>query len=119
MSHEAVVGGGPFDAQASGDDQRVERSGGAFQGGAELRGRGALGLQLAGLAGFSAVALLALPAPVVDAGWAPWVLAAGWYAHAAWDFFHHRSGAVVPRAWSEWCGVVDAAGATAVVLLAL
>ncbi|RSS58153.1 hypothetical protein EF912_11640 [Streptomyces sp. WAC07061] len=86
---------------------------------AELRGRGALGLQLAGLAGFGAVALLALPAPVVNAGWAPWVLAAGWYAHAAWDFFHHRSGAVVPRAWSEWCGVVDAAGATAVVLLAL
>ncbi|UQX04588.1 hypothetical protein [Streptomyces sp. RerS4] len=82
----------------------------------ELRSRRTLALQLAGLAGFSTLAAVAL---VVDGSWALWVLAVGWFAHAAWDFVHHRSGAVVPRAWSEWCGVVDAAGATAIVVLAL
>ncbi|MFF5705565.1 hypothetical protein ACFY7H_24205 [Streptomyces sp. NPDC012794] len=82
----------------------------------EFRGRRTLGIQLAGLAGFGALALAVL---AVGDRYALWVLAAGWFAHAAWDLAHHRSGAVVPRVWSEWCGVVDAAGATAIVVLAL
>ncbi|QGV76872.1 hypothetical protein [Streptomyces ficellus] len=82
----------------------------------ELRRPGALLVQLLGLAGFTAVALAAL---AVDdtLGW--YVLAAGWLGHAVWDFVHHRSGRVVPRAWSEWCCVVDACGALALVALAV
>ncbi|CAL9637489.1 hypothetical protein SUDANB96_06279 [Streptomyces sp. enrichment culture] len=80
----------------------------------EFGDRRALAVQLAGLAGFVALAAAALAA---DGELALWVLAGGWCAHAVWDLAHHLSGAVVPRAWSEWCGVVDASGAAAIVLL--
>ncbi|MFE0738378.1 hypothetical protein [Streptomyces sp. NPDC058855] len=86
---------------------------GALRG--ELRRRRTLGVQLLGLAGFTAVALLALS---VSVPLALYVVAAGWLGHAVWDFVHLRSGAVVPRAWAEWCGVVDASGALAMALLA-
>ncbi|MEU9235985.1 hypothetical protein [Streptomyces subrutilus] len=72
-------------------------------------------VQLAGLAVFGALAVLVA---LTDGRFALTLLAAGWFAHAAWDFAHHRSGTVVPQAWSEWCGVVDAAGATAILILA-
>ncbi|MFI8827194.1 hypothetical protein [Streptomyces sp. NPDC053431] len=87
---------------------------GVFRG--ELRRPGALAGQLAGLAGFAAVALLAVAADG-DAGLV--VLAAGWLGHALWDLVHHLRGRVVPRAWSEWCGVFDACGAVALLLAAL
>ncbi|MFI6108095.1 hypothetical protein [Streptomyces sp. NPDC051310] len=81
----------------------------------EFTGRGGLGIQVAGLAGFGAVALAVL---VSDGTAARYVLAAGWLGHAVWDFAHHRSGKVVPRGWSEWCCVVDLLGAVALVVLA-
>ncbi|RSS79763.1 hypothetical protein EF918_16185 [Streptomyces sp. WAC06614] len=81
----------------------------------ELGAPRALAVQVAGLVGFTAVALTALS---VDATLGLRLLAAGWLAHAVWDFTHHRTGRVVPRAWSEWCGVVDLCGALALALLA-
>ncbi|MCP9957141.1 MULTISPECIES: hypothetical protein [Streptomyces] len=86
---------------------------GAFRG--ELRGFRVPAVQFAGLAGFAAVAALALS---LDAASGLRVVAAGWLAHGVWDLVHHRSGRVVPRAWSEWCGVVDVGGALAILILA-
>ncbi|MFC8916869.1 hypothetical protein ACFT5C_13970 [Streptomyces sp. NPDC057116] len=86
---------------------------GALRG--ELRRPGVLPLQLAGLVGFVAVALIAL---AVDDTLGRYVLATGWLAHGVWDFAHHRADRVVPRAWSEWCCVVDAFGAVAIVVMA-
>lgn len=86
---------------------------GALRG--ELRPPRVLVVQLSGLVAFGAVALLALTAGD-RAGY--YVLAAGWFGHAVWDFVHHRTGRVVPRAWSEWCCVVDACGALAMAVLA-
>ncbi|GAA4926788.1 hypothetical protein GCM10023237_55510 [Streptomyces coeruleoprunus] len=86
---------------------------GALRG--ELRRPRVLALQAAGLVAFAAAALAAL---AVDRAAGHYVLAAGWLAHAVWDFFHHRAGRVVPRAWSEWCCVVDLFGAAAIFLLA-
>ncbi|MGW0316427.1 hypothetical protein [Streptomyces flavidovirens] len=74
-----------------------------------------LALQIAGLLGFAAAALIAL---TVDRTTGLYLLAAGWLGHAAWDFAHHRSGRVVPGAWSEWCCVVDACGALSMALMA-
>ncbi|MFF8289661.1 hypothetical protein ACF068_10605 [Streptomyces sp. NPDC016309] len=79
------------------------------------RPSGVLALQLTGLAGFTAVSAAAL---AVDGTLGLYVVAAGWLAHGVWDFAHHRTGRVVPRAWSEWCCVVDVLGAVAIVLLA-
>ncbi|MFE1349657.1 hypothetical protein [Streptomyces sp. NPDC058757] len=80
----------------------------------ELGDRRALTVQAAGLAVFCAWAAAVL---LLDGRTALYVVAAGLFAHALWDLAHHRAGRVVPRAWSEWCGVVDAAGALAIVLL--
>ncbi|MEU2548771.1 hypothetical protein ABZ618_25590 [Streptomyces roseolus] len=80
----------------------------------ELGDRRALTVQTAGLVLFCAWAAVAL---LVDGRAALYVVAAGWFAHALWDLAHHRTGRIVPRAWSEWCGVVDASGALAIVLL--
>ncbi|MEU2390395.1 hypothetical protein [Streptomyces sp. NPDC007369] len=82
----------------------------------ELHRPGALTLQTAGLLGFAALALVAL---AVDETLGLGLVAAGWLAHAVWDFAHYRSGRVVPRAWSEWCGVVDACGAVTILVLTL
>ncbi len=74
----------------------------------ELAERRELVVQLDGLVAYSALAVAA----VVVGGSAGWyLLAAGWAGHAAWDLWHHRKGRVVPRAWAEWCFVVDIAGA--------
>ncbi|MFF4169593.1 hypothetical protein [Streptomyces sp. NPDC001744] len=86
---------------------------GGFRGG--LRAFRVLAVQLAGLAGFTAVAALALAA---DGTLGLRVVAVGWLAHGIWDILHHRSGRVVPRAWSEWCAVVDVGGALAILTLA-
>ncbi|MEV5971133.1 hypothetical protein [Streptomyces sp. NPDC051921] len=86
---------------------------GAFRG--ELRRPGVLAGQLVGLAGFAALALCAV---AVDGTVALVVLAVGWLGHAAWDLVHHLRDRVVPRAWSEWCGVFDACGALALLLAA-
>ncbi|WP_327369961.1 hypothetical protein [Streptomyces sp. NBC_01217] len=85
---------------------------GALRG--ELRRPGVLMLQTAGLLGFG---VLAMVAPTIDDGLGWYVLAAGWLGHAVWDFAHHRAKAVVPRAWAEWCCVVDLFVAAAMVFM--
>jgi hypothetical protein len=76
----------------------------------QLHDGGVLAVQLAGVATFSLLALIAI---VVDPQVGHHVVAAGWFGHAAWDVAHHRdlnrhSGtAVVPRGYAEWCFVLD------------
>lgn len=41
----------------------------------------------------------------------------GWGAHAVWDFVHHVRNAVVPRWWSEFCGVFDLVIAISILLV--
>lgn len=74
----------------------------AFRG--ELRRPDVRRVQLAGLAGYGALALIAvLAAPEVGR----WIVAGGWFAHALWDLAHHRSGRAVPRWYAEFCIVAD------------
>ncbi|MER7334406.1 MULTISPECIES: hypothetical protein [unclassified Micromonospora] len=82
----------------------------------QLGERRVLVLQVAGLAGWAA---LALAATVVDHGLAGWLVAAGWFGHAAWDVVHHRANRVVPRGYAEWCAVIDTVVGVAVVLALL
>lgn len=71
-----------------------------------------LRLQLAGLAAW----LLLIAAALV---WGPIVVGIGWLAHAGWDWWHHRHHAVVPKAYAEWCGVVDVVIGVSVIIFAL
>ncbi|MFF5216919.1 hypothetical protein [Micromonospora sp. NPDC000442] len=66
---------------------------------------GNLRLQLTGLAGWSALALVAV---LAGGTVGHWLVALGWLAHAGWDLLHHRSRRVVPRAYAECCIVIDA-----------
>jgi hypothetical protein len=66
---------------------------------------GALRLQLVGLAGWSALAVVAV---IVGGTLAHWLVGFGWLAHAGWDLAHHRTRRVVPRGYAEWCAVLDA-----------
>ena len=62
-----------------------------------------LRIQAAGLLGFTALALVALVAdPVVGR----YLVAAGWLAHAGWDFAH-RDGRVVPKWYVRFCIPLD------------
>ncbi|MEU8249126.1 hypothetical protein [Nonomuraea sp. NPDC048916] len=69
-----------------------------------LRDRRVLALQLAGLAGYLALALVAMSADPRTAGY---LIAAGWLAHALWDLGHHIADRVVPRGYAELCIAVD------------
>ncbi|WP_446209978.1 hypothetical protein [Micromonospora sp. IBSANI012] len=82
----------------------------------QWRTPGTLPVQLAGLAGWTALAGLAA---VAEDGPARWLVAAGWLGHAAWDIAHHRAGRVVPRGYAEWCAVLDTVVGVAVVLAIL
>ncbi|WP_089960478.1 hypothetical protein [Lentzea xinjiangensis] len=44
------------------------------------------------------------------------LIALGWGAHAGWDLVHHLRNAVVPRWWSEFCGVFDLVVAVTILL---
>ncbi|WP_433319912.1 hypothetical protein ACQP0U_15230 [Micromonospora sp. CA-269861] len=81
-----------------------------------LGGQGVLATQLAGLAGWVALTLVAV---VAGGRTAAWLVAFGWLAHAGWDLAHHRNGRVVPRGYAEFCGVLDAALAGVMVLAIL
>ncbi|MGH3908003.1 MAG: hypothetical protein ACRDTE_28065 [Pseudonocardiaceae bacterium] len=75
-----------------------------------LRRPRVLTLQTGGLLGFGGVALLAL---FLDPAVGHYVVAAGWFGHAAWDVAHHRdlnhhrAVGVVPRWYAEACFVFD------------
>ncbi|SDF77997.1 hypothetical protein SAMN05216553_103245 [Lentzea fradiae] len=76
-------------------------------------GRRTPGLQLAVLGGYVALAALVL-ASSPDMGVV--LIALGWGAHAVWDLWHFIRDAVVPRWWSELCGVFDLVVAVTVLL---
>jgi hypothetical protein len=81
-----------------------------------LGGRGVLATQLAGLAAWGTLTLVAV---VAGGRTAAWLVALGWLAHAGWDLAHHRSGRVVPRGYAEFCVVLDVALAALMVLAIL
>jgi hypothetical protein len=76
---------------------------------------GILAAQLAALAAYLGLVLVALP---VDPDLARYLVAAGWLAHAAWDLVHLRLRRVVPGPYAEFCAVLDTVvGVTIIVLL--
>ena len=74
-----------------------------------------LTLQLLGLLGFTALALVAL---FVDPDLGQYVVAAGWLGHAIWDFVH-RDGKVVPRWYVDFCIPFDLLVAASLVAAAM
>ncbi|MCE7006642.1 hypothetical protein LWC34_27995 [Kibdelosporangium philippinense] len=86
---------------------------GAFR--KRLREPGVLSLQLGQFAAYLVLVGLALSVPEEVA---KYLIGAGWLAHGIWDYFHHRYDKVVPRAFSEWCGVVDVVIGITIILLA-
>jgi hypothetical protein len=83
-----------------------------------LRGAGRPGyglpLQTLGLLGFGAAAGAAL---VITPELGAYLVAAGLLGHAAWDVHHHRTNRVVLRSLAEFCLVLDAALAVAIVIV--
>jgi hypothetical protein len=80
----------------------------------QLRRPGVLRMQTVGLLGFTALALVAL---LVDSHVGQYVVAAGWFGHAVWDFAH-RDGTVVPRWYVDFCVPVDLLVAASLVVAA-
>jgi hypothetical protein len=56
---------------------------------------------------FSLYTVLAAAVIMVSPHTGVLLIALGWGAHAVWDLVHHVRNAVVPRWWSEFCGVFD------------
>lgn len=71
-------------------------------------------LQLAGVAGFGAAALVAY---LVSSPLAGILIAVGLLAHGAWDVVHHRRGVVVSRSYAEFCAVLDLTLAVVVLVI--
>ena len=80
----------------------------------QLWRRGALVVEMAGMGGFTAIALAAVS---VDPEFGRYVVAAGWFGHAAWDFAHFRADKVVSRSFAEWCTVFDVLRAVGILIL--
>jgi hypothetical protein len=71
-------------------------------------------LQIAGLALFSTLALVAM---AVHPPLATVLVAAGWFGHGVWDLFHLVRNRVVAPSFAEWCGVFDIGVAVQLLLL--
>ena len=80
----------------------------------QLRRRGALVVEMAGMVGFTAIALAAVS---VDPDFGRYIVAAGWFGHAAWDFAHFRADKVVSRSFAEWCTAFDVLRAVGMLVL--
>jgi hypothetical protein len=78
-----------------------------------LRDPRLLALQLAGLALYVVLIVVAVNAGPTAAAW---IVAAGFGFHALWDLAHHRADVVAPRWYTESCAVVDAVIAITIVL---
>jgi hypothetical protein len=76
--------------------------------------RGTFVVEMAGMVGFTAIALAALS---VDQDLGRYIVAAGWFGHAAWDFAHLRADKVVSRSFAEWCTVFDILRAVGILIL--
>lgn len=70
----------------------------------QLNRSGMLRLQVLGMLGFGALALVGL---AVDPDLGRYLVAAGLFLHGVWDFVHLKLDKVVARSHAEWCGVVD------------
>lgn len=68
------------------------------------------------LAVFGLYVLLAAVVIMVSPQVGVLLIALGWGAHAVWDLVHHVRNAVVPRWWSEWCGMFDLLVAVTILL---
>lgn len=70
----------------------------------QLRKRGGLALQTAGMLAFGSTALVAL---YVDPNLGGKLVAIALIGHAAWDAYHFLRNRVVSRSYAEFCAVVD------------
>ena len=73
-----------------------------------------LPLQTIAMVAFGGAAAVAL---LVDETVGSYLVAAGLLGHAAWDAYHHRVNRVVVRSMAEFCLVLDAVVAAAIVLV--
>lgn len=73
-----------------------------------------LGLQIVGMVLFGGIALAAF---AVHPDLARYLLAAGWFGHAAWDAYHLYRDRVVHRTYAELCGVLDLVVVTGLLLM--
>jgi hypothetical protein len=80
----------------------------------QLWRRGVFVVETAGMVGFTAIALAAVS---VDPNLGRYIVAAGWFGHAAWDFAHFRADKVVSRSFAEWCTVFDVLRAVGILIL--
>lgn len=74
---------------------------------------GGLPLQTIAMVVFGGVAVSAL---YVNPTAGAYLVAAGLFAHAAWDVYHHRMNKVVSRSLAEFCCVLDVSLAAAIVI---
>jgi hypothetical protein len=74
----------------------------------------ALVVKMAGMVAFTAIALAAMS---VNPDFERYIVAAGWFGHAAWDFAHFRADKVVSRSFAEWCTVFDVLRAVGILIL--
>lgn len=77
---------------------------------------GGFPLQTIAMAAFGAVAAIAL---MLHGDLGAYLVAAGLFAHAAWDVYHHFTNKVVVRSLAEFCFVLDTALAVAIVVATL
>jgi hypothetical protein len=70
-------------------------------------------LQTIAMVAFGAVAALTL---YMDEVAGAYLVAAGLFAHAGWDLYHHRANKVVARSMAEFCFVLDSALAAAIIV---
>lgn len=71
--------------------------------------------QLVAMLAFGVAAVLAA---TLDTSFATAVVVLALLAHAAWDVWHHATGAVVARSYAEFCAALDIALAAAVLVVA-
>lgn len=69
-----------------------------------MRPASGLPVQTLAMLAFGASAAIAL---VLQPTRGAYLVAAGLFAHAGWDFYHHRANTVVGRSMSEFCFVLD------------
>ena len=72
-------------------------------------------LETAGMVFFGAITVLVV---ATDSTTAIALAGAGWLCHGAWDAYHFRVNKVVNRPWSEYCGLIDLAVGTSLLIAA-
>ena len=77
---------------------------------------GDLALQAIAMAGFGAIAAVALYVNEVSSAY---LVAAGLFAHAMWDVYHHWANTIVTRSLAEFCFVLDTLLAAAIVVVTM